>query len=312
MCTEKVVTKMRISTVAYTAKQGLTNITRNKMFSFASILTMSTCIFLFGMFFSVVVNFQSIVKTAEEGVAITVFFETGITEEQIVEIGEQIAVREDVNEIEYTNAETAWEEFQIEYFGEENAEIAESFKEDNPLADSANYAVYMYDVSTQEELVAYVESIAGVREVNKSDIVASTLTSINILIGYASAAIISILVLISVFLISNTVTIGINVRREEIAIMKYIGAKDGFVRSPFIIEGVIIGFIGAIIPLTILYFTYESVITYVQDKFSLLNNILVFLPVGDVYDTLLPVGIAMGVGIGFLGSWITIRKHLKA
>lgn len=302
---------MRISTIIYTAKQGLANIWRNKMFSFASILTMSTCIFLFGMFFSVIVNFQAIVKSAEEGVAITVLFDEDITDARIDVIGEELEAREDVSVIEFTDADTAWEEFQVEYFGDEYAEAAEGFADDNPLANSASYSVYMYDVSTQDELVEFAESLDGVRIVNKSDVVASTLTSINILIGYASAGIITILLAISVFLISNTVTIGINVRREEIAIMKYIGAKDGFVRAPFVLEGVIIGFVGAIIPLIILYFSYERVIKYIQVQFSLLNNILVFLPVHDVYVTLLPAAIALGIGIGFVGSYVTIRRHMK-
>ena len=109
----------------------------------------------------------------------------------------------------------------------------------------------------------------------------------------------------------NTVTMGVTVRREEIAIMKYIGAKDGFVRAPFVIEGLLIGILGAVLPLILLYFLYSKVIEYIMVKFSLLNNIVDFLPVMQVYKTLLPVGLALGVGIGFLGSFVTIRKHLK-
>lgn len=149
------------------------------------------------------------------------------------------------------------------------------------------------------------------RKVNKSDIVAKTLTSVNKLVGYVSVTIIAILLGVSIFLISNTVTMGITVRREEIAIMKYIGAKDGFVRAPFVIEGLLIGIVGALIPLVLLYFMYDKAISYIMSKFSLLNNIMEFLPVLDVYRTLLPVGIALGVGIGFVGSFFTIRKHLK-
>lgn len=93
--------------------------------------------------------------------------------------------------------------------------------------------------------------------------------------------------------------------------MKYIGAKDGFVRAPFVIEGLLIGIVGALIPLVLLYFMYDKAISYIMSKFSLLNNIMEFLPVLDVYKTLLPVGIALGVGIGFVGSFFTIRKHLK-
>lgn len=302
---------MRISTMTYTAKQGVTNIIRNKMFSLASILTMATCIFMFGLFYSLLTNFQYNVKNAEDGVAITVLFEDGLEESQINIIGNQLKNRDDVSYVEFTSAEEAWENFKEDYFGEDNAEAAEGFKDDNPLANSASYSVFMKDITSQEELVHYAESLAGVRKVNKSDVVAKTLSSVNLLISYVSITIITILLLIAVFLISNTVTIGINVRREEIGIMKYIGAKDGFVKAPFIIEGIIIGLVGAVIPLAILYLSYEKVIAYVMERFSLLNNILEFLPVGEVYSTLLPAGLLLGVGIGFLGSSMTIRKHLK-
>ena len=169
----------------------------------------------------------------------------------------------------------------------------------------------MSDVSKQKDVVSFAESLDGVRKVNKSDVVAKTLTSVNKLVGYVSVAIIGILLAVSVFLISNTVTMGITVRREEIAIMKYIGAKDGFVRAPFVFEGLLIGVIGAVIPLGILYFVYEKAIHYILEKFHLLQNIINFLPVTQVYRTLLPVGILLGVGIGFVGSFFTIRKHLK-
>lgn len=93
--------------------------------------------------------------------------------------------------------------------------------------------------------------------------------------------------------------------------MKYIGAKDGFVRAPFVFEGLLIGLIGAVIPLAALYFAYDKAVSYIMTRFSLLNNIMTFLPVADVYKTLLPVGLALGVGIGFVGSFFTIRKHLR-
>ena len=96
------------------------------------------------------------------------------------------------------------------------------------------------------------------------------------------------------------------------AIMKYIGAKDSFVRAPFILEGMIIGIVGAVIPLIFLYFAYEKTVTFIMTRFSILNSILDFLPVAEVYKTLLPVGLLLGVGIGFVGSFFTIKKHLKA
>lgn len=316
---------MRISTFGYVGKQGVKNIWRNKMFSLASIATMSACIFLFGLFFSILVNFQYIIKSAEEGVAITVLFNDDATEEQKKEIGEQLESRDDVSEVKYVSADDAWAEFQKEYFGD-NPELAEGFKDDNPLAGSDNYEVYMKTVkgnnkdliakskslsATQQDLVKFAQSLDGVRQVNKSDVVANTLSSVNMLVAYVSIAIIAILLGVSIFLISNTVTTGITVRKEEIAIMKYIGAKDFVVRSPFVIEGLIIGLFGAAIPLALLYFLYDKAVVYIMEKFSILKNIITFLPVGNVYIYLLPIGLAMGIGIGFLGSYFTVRKHLR-
>ena len=316
---------MRISTFGYVGKQGVKNIWRNKMFSLASIATMSACIFLFGLFFSILVNFQYIIKSAEEGVAITVFFNDDATEEQKKEIGEQLESRDDVSEVKYVSSDDAWAEFQKEYFGD-NPELAEGFKDDNPLAGSDNYEGYMKTVkgdnkdliakskslsATQQDLVKFAQSLDGVRQVNKSDVVANTLSSVNMLVAYVSIAIIAILLGVSIFLISNTVTTGITVRKEEIAIMKYIGAKDFVVRSPFVIEGLIIGLFGAVIPLALLYFLYDKAVVYIMEKFSILKNIITFLPVGNVYIYLLPIGLAMGIGIGFLGSYFTVRKHLR-
>ena len=301
---------MRISTIGYQTKQGFKNIGRNKMFSVASIATMAACIFLFGIFFSIVTNFRYMVQKAEEGVAITVFFDEEATDAQIKKIGDELKSQNGVLKVNFVSADEAWDSFKDEYFGDAK-ELADGFKDDNPLSGSDNYEVYMSDVSKQKDVVSYAEKLDGVSKVNKSDVVAKTLTSVNRLIYYVSIVLIGILLEVSIFLISNTVTMGITVRREEIAIMKYIGAKDGFVRAPFIIEGLVIGLIGAVIPLVILYFLYDKAVAYVMTKFSLLNNIMDFLPVADVYRTLLPVGIALGVGIGFVGSFFTIRKHLK-
>ena len=301
---------MRISTIGYQTKQGFKNIGRNKMFSVVSIATMAACIFLFGIFFSIVTNFRYMVQKAEEGVAITVFFDEEATDAQIKKIGDELKSQDGVLKVNFVSADEAWDSFKDEYFGDAK-ELADGFKDDNPLSGSDNYEVYMSDVSKQKDVVSYAEKLDGVSKVNKSDVVAKTLTSVNRLIYYVSIVLIGILLAVSIFLISNTVTMGITVRREEIAIMKYIGAKDGFVRAPFIIEGLVIGLIGAVIPLVILYFVYDKAVAYVMTKFSLLNNIIEFLPVTTVYRTLLPVGLILGVGIGFIGSAFTIRKHLR-
>ena len=297
---------MRISTFFYTIKQGFINIFRNKWFSLASIATIGACLFLFGLFYAILTNFQNIVKTAQEGVSVTVFFDEGISQERIEEIGVLIDKRTEVSKKRFISADEAWAEFKEEYLGE----YADGFTE-NPLADSANFKIYLNDVSMQPALVTYLEGIEGIRTVNRSEVTASTLTGVNALVAYVSVGIIAILFAVSIFLISNTVTIGISVRKEEITIMKYIGATDFFVRSPFVIEGMLIGVIGALLPMGIIFVLYNKVIEYIMQRFSTLTKLLSFLPVETIFATLLPMSIIMGVGIGFLGSITTVRKHLK-
>lgn len=296
---------MKINTFFYTLRQGFRNIFRNKLFTLASIATISACLFLFGLFYAIVTNFQHIVRTAEQGVSVTVFFDEGLEDTRIQQIGEMIAKRPEVSDVNFVSAEEAWESFKTEYLGE----YQDGFTE-NPLEDSAHYEIYLSDVSMQSALVTYLESVVGVRMVNRSELVATTLTGVNALIAYVSVGIIAILLAVSVFLISNTVTIGISVRKEEINIMKYIGATDFFVRSPFVIEGMLIGLIGAAIPLGLIYLMYNIVMEYILERFSMLARLLSFLTVEEVFNVLIPVSLGIGVGIGFLGSIITVRKHL--
>ena len=283
------------------------------MFSAASIATMTACIFLFGLFFSLLINFRYIVKNAEEGVAVTVLFDDGVDQATINSIGEQIKAYKGVTKVEYVSAEEAWDEWSKQYFGdtELESEMAEGFKNDNPLANSSSYSVYVDKIEHQDALVKYIEGLDGVREVNQLKGATQTLSSFNTLLTYISVAIILILLCVAVFLISNTVAIGISIRKEEIGIMKLIGATNFFVRAPFLIEGMIIGLIGAIITLVLLFVMYKKVIEYVLTKFSMLSSVVQFMSVTQVFEVLTPVALILGMGIGLFGSVITIRKHLR-
>ncbi len=298
---------MRFSTLIYTIKQGVINIFRNKWYSLASMATISACLFMFGIFYSVVANFQHIVKEAQNGVAVTVFFNEDTSDDRIEEIGEMIRKRPEVSRAEFVSSDEAWESFKDDYLGE----YADGFGDDNPIKDSENYEVYLNDVSMQDSLVTYLESIQGVRKVNRSDITANTLSGMNRLICYVSIGIIAILLAVSLFLMSNTVTIGISVRKEEINIMKYIGATDFFVRAPFVIEGMLIGAAGSLLPLAIIYFIYNNVLEYVTTRFQMLTQLLKFLTVDQVFQVLVPVSLLIGIGIGFVGSFSTVRKHIR-
>ena len=279
------------------------------MFSLASIITMAACIFLVGVFYSLVTNVDNIAHKVEQEVPITVFFDEGTTDEEMQEVGNLIQARPEVERVEFESGDQAWQNFKDKYF--QGSDAADGFKDDNPLVNSSNYQVYLNQIEKQTELVNYIQSLEYVRDVNQSEQAANTLGSFNKLVSYASIIIIAILLLISIFLISNTVSVGISVRKEEIGIMKYIGATDAFVRAPFVLEGMVLGVIGAAIPLAALYFLYNTAVEFILTKFNVLTGVVDFIPVWQIYQVLLPIGLILGIGIGFIGSIWTTRKHLR-
>ena len=320
----------KINSLLFVIRQGIANIMHNKLFSLASVATITACLFLFGAFYVIVSNFQHMVMQAEEGVSVTVFFHSEYdlcylsngyehfyeythkpseipSEERLKEIGEEIAARPEVSEVKFTSDDEAWAKFGPEYFGEDYA----SGYEDNPLRGENSYEVFLSDVSMQDSLVTWLNSIPEVRKVNHDDSTASALTGTNLIIAYVSGGIIVVLFAVSIFLISNTVAMGISVRSQEISIMKYIGATDFLVRSPFVIEGMIIGLIGAGIPLIVLYHMYQYAMEYFGVRFPMLSTRLGLLSSETIFAFLTPACMAIGVGIGFLGSIFSVRKHLR-
>lgn len=300
-----------IGRMFFAIRQGFRNVGRNHLFSLASIGTITACLFIFGIFYCIVANFNYMIDKAQTNVGITVFFDTSMTEEQILQMKDAIDLRPEVEHSEYTSADEAWEDFKEQYFPDGDEGILAGLDNDNPLYDCANLTVYLADTSRQSDLITYIEGLDGVSEINSSGIIADSVTDFSRLISYVSMGIILILALVAIFLISNTVMIGITVRKDEIAIMKYIGATDVFVRGPFIIEGMTIGLIGSVIPVVILRLLYTRVVDFTLTHFTILRNVLTFMDVSDIFRILIPVSLAAGLGIGFLGSYLTLRKHVR-
>jgi len=298
---------MKISTFFYILRQGFANIRRNILFSLASIGTIISCLFLFGIIYAVVVNFQSGMQELESTVTISVFFDEDTSDETIQLIGEQIRTLDYVNTMDFVSADQAWDNFVKQNYDNPQA----AFGDDNPLKNAASYEVTLKDVSKQPEFVAFAQGLSGVRKVKSSDVTADSITTLSSLVGYASIGIVVILMLVSIFLISNTITIGITVRKEEIGIMKLIGATNVFVRAPFIIEGVIIGAVGSAIPLVLLYYMYDKILTYVAGRFQVVTTLFAFVSQKELFSTMVPVGLVLGIGVGLVGSILTTRKHLR-
>lgn len=300
-----------MKTFGYGLKQGIKNIVQNRLFSLAAVGTIATCLFLLGIFYALISNFQNMVYNAESTVGITVFFDEGISKEQIDLIKGEVEACKTVERVVYISAEEAWEKFQKEmYSGKGN--IKETFQGDNPLKNSASLEVYLSDVSNQESIVNLIQKMESVRKVNSSNSIADGLTSFNTLVTYISATIIILLLMVSVFLISTAVATGIRVRKDEISIMKYIGATELFIKLPFIVEGVVIGIVGAALPLALLWLIYERVVGFILEHFSVLSQWLTFVDVAEEFRTLIPLSFLVGIGIGFTGSVMSVRKHLKA
>lgn len=303
---------MRISTFWYCIQQGFINICRNIWFSLASTAIISACIFLFCVFFSIITNVQHMVITAESSMGITVFFEETLSEADILELGSRIESEKNslIKDMEYISAETAWESFRVDYFGS-NTSLAEGFAEDNPLAGSASYEIYLYDIENQDAMVSYLETLDGVRKVNYSNSAVAGLSSFNKILTLLFGVMIAMLLAVAVFLISNTISVAAEFRKNENKIMRLIGATNFMIRAPFVVEGTILGLVGAAVPSVVMFFLYNKTVEYVMERFHLLSGIIQFLPIQEIYPLMTGISLALGGGLGFVVSFMTIRKHLR-
>ncbi|MCI8829882.1 MAG: ABC transporter permease [Lachnospiraceae bacterium] len=299
-----------ISSFGYSLKQGFKNIGRNMLFSLASIATIAACIFLFCLFYAIVGNVRHSTMAAETTVGITVFFDQGLDETQIQAMGQEIGAREGVDSIRYISPEEAWESFQVEYFGEMK-ELAAGFAEDNPLANSASYEIFLTDISRQESFVADLNSMKGVRKVNYSHSAVAALENLDRIVSLLSAGIIGVLLAVAVFLISNTISVAAAFRKQENQIMRLIGATNWMIRAPFLVEGIVIGLIGAALPLAGIFVLYQRAVEYIEEHYAIMTGIFSPMSIDVMFPSMVAVALSLGVGIGFFASFFTIRKHLK-
>lgn len=301
---------MRLSTFIYCLKQGLINIRRNFLHSLACAATISACIFLFCLFFAIIGNVRHFALSAENTVGITVFFDESYTEDQIWEIGDVIAARPEVREMDFISGEAAWESFQMEYFAGME-ELAEGFAEDNPLAGSASFEIFLHDISMQDEMVEYLYTLQGIRKVNYSNSVAQGLENMNKMIGMVSGLIIAVLLAVAVFLISNTISVAAAFRKNENRIMMLIGATNSIIRAPFLVEGLLLGVLGASIPLAGIYFLYQRAVQYIMENYVIMSGIFTPVPIETLFPAMAATAFMLGGGVGFFVSFFTIQKHLK-
>lgn len=294
----------------YSLKMGFRNLGNNKLFSIASIGTIACCIFVFSLFFILVRNINHMIDNVEETIGIQVFFDENLNENEIKSLGEKYFITNDVKSIKFISSADAWEKVKRDYF-DNKPELAEAFSDDNPLANSSSFEILLYDINDQISYVDYISAIPGVRQVNYSNFVIDALVDINFFVSWFSLILIILLIIIAAILISNTITIASQHRKKENELMKLIGATNFMVRAPFVFEGVIIGSIGAIIPLIIITITYKFGIELLIDKMKIFLSFFEPLPLLSILPQLSLSAICFSILISGMVSFITIRKHLS-
>lgn len=298
----------KIRTLFYCLKQGFRGTWKNRVYSLASAGTITACLLLLGIFYFVIANFNHAVERAESLVGFTVFFDENTTEERILEIQEEIRLRSDVAEVIYISAEEAWENYKTDSL---NEELSATFGSDNPLIDSASLEVSLNDVSRQKAVVGFVESIPDVRKVNHSDSIAESFEGIKTLLWVISIGLIVILMAVAIFLIRTTISTGINVRREEISIMSIIGATDFFIRAPFVVEGAIIGILGSILPMGILYVMYGEIVRTIKEQFESVFTTMNFIDRTEIMHQFVPLALVFSLGLGIIASHMTAKRQIR-
>lgn len=299
---------LKFRTLLYCFRQGIRSTWKNRIYSVASAGTIAACILLLGVFYFVAANLSSAMESAETRVGITVFFDHGTTPERILQIKEEVGRRIEVAEVIYVSAEEAWETYKTENL---SPELVQTFGNDNPLENSASLEIHLSDVTMQDILVRYVERIPDVRKVNHSESVAESFAGIQTLTSVIFGGLIFILVAIAVFLIRTTISTGVSVRKEEISIMSIIGATEFFIRAPFVVEGLLIGLLGSILPMFILHFAYGEVITTLQEQFGDVFTTMKFIPRDAIMNRFVPIGLVFSLAIGLIASYFTAKKQIR-
>ncbi len=297
---------MKYSVLGYLIGEGFRNTFKNKKSTGASIAIMCATMLIFGLFFLIGENVNHMVQEVENEQEMSVFLDKDTTDEQIQQIGDEIKALPNVAKVTFVSKEEGLNSMK-QRLGEA---VVKGFEEDNPLSDS--FAVNLTDLSKAEEVKAQIEQMDKVKNVELRSDVINKLMNIANGIQIVSLVILVLLIIISIFIIANTIKLTVHARRKEISIMKYVGATNGFIRWPFIVEGMIIGIISVMISILIVGVSYTYITNNVlATSLSELQVSYTLLTFSDMFPLVLTVYLGIGIGIGVLGSVISMRKYLE-
>ena len=298
---------MRYNVISYLIGEGFKSTFKQKKMTSASIIIMCATMFIFGLFFVIGENVNSVIKQIESQQGIQIFIEETATDEQIDQLGNQIKNINGVNKVTFVSKQDALNSMKAVL--EDNQSILEGWDEENPFP--ASYFVTLTDLSLNEEVQEQIFKLDYVDEIESQNNTISKLQSLANGIQIMTIIILVLLIVISIFIISYTIKLTVHARRKEISIMKYVGATNGFIRGPFIVEGVIIGIISAVITLVVLGLCYNAVMGGIGESVLVQDIGIGLLSFSDMFFLVLTVYLLLGIGIGILGSVISMRKYLK-
>lgn len=297
---------LKIRTFQNFFRDAMHHIWRNSWMSIASITSVIAVLIILGIVLIFMGNIQYAADTVEDTIELKAFLELGIGKEEIKSIGEELNSYDKVQEITLETKDEALENFS-DQLGDRQ-DLMKGLEEDNPMQNS--YIITLKNPDQAEEVAEYVEKLEGVEEVKYGEEVVDKLLASTKFIRIFTIILTLILVGISIFIISNTIKITVFSRKREIGIMKYIGATNWYVRWPFVIEGAILGMIGALLAILILSYGYYYFTGMAQSSaISLIPNILV--PAKQIMSTVAILFIVFGLLIGIFGSILSMRRFLR-
>lgn len=297
---------MSYNVISYFLGEGFRNVFKNKKSTFSCLGVMCATMFMFGIFFAISRNINNIVSEIEDAQAIRIFAIQDASQEQIDVLGEQISKIEGVNKIEPKTAEDAYNDVK-ESLGDRQ-DVMEGLE---VSAFSASFIVTLTDLDLNDSVQEQIMKLDNVKRITSSNQTISALSKVGKWIRIITGTILIILIIISIFIISNTIKLTVHARRKEISIMKYVGATNGFIRTPFVIEGVIIGIISSILSLGIIGLLYNVIATKLVASPTFQTIGVSILTFSNLFVQILIVYVGLGIGIGIIGSSISMRKYLE-
>jgi len=301
---------MKFRSFKYYMKEAVVSVARNRLMSLSSVVTVAACVFILIFSVCIAVNLDSFLEKLEQAGGISITIDEGLTHDEVSALYDKVTGLEHVVLAEYLSADDALADFASKLKENESSDMIERLTKDNPLRRYIN--VTLDSSRSAAEVITALEKMDGIVRVRHAQEFTSMLLSVNSVVRVVSIIIILILSLLSVIIIMNTIKLTVNNRRTEITIMKYVGATEWFIKWPFVIEGVIIGVLGAVIPIVVGWLLYGSAVEAVQKQVEMLSAVLVFKEGIELFPVLIPLALLLGAAIGTLGSITSMRRYLSA